>query len=53
GTPYCLTIDFDSLKNNDITIRERDTTEQKRIKINKLTETLASLLNDRISFKDL
>ncbi|MEM4336775.1 MAG: glycine--tRNA ligase, partial [Candidatus Woesearchaeota archaeon] len=41
GTPYCLTIDFDSLKNNDITIRERDTTEQKRIKINKLTETLA------------
>jgi glycyl-tRNA synthetase len=38
GTPYCLTIDFDSLENDDITIRERDTMEQKRIKISELPE---------------
>lgn len=38
GTPYCLTIDFDSLENDDVTIRERDTMEQKRIKISELPE---------------
>ncbi len=33
GTPYCVVIDFDSLENDDVTIRDRDTTEQKRVKI--------------------
>jgi glycyl-tRNA synthetase len=36
GTPYCITIDYDSLKNQDVTIRERDTMEQERIKIKDL-----------------
>tara|TARA_B100001245_G_scaffold181424_1_gene139501 strand:+ start:1010 stop:2341 length:1332 start_codon:yes stop_codon:yes gene_type:complete len=36
GTPYCVVIDFDSLENNDVTIRDRDTTEQKRVKISEL-----------------
>ena len=36
GTPYCVVIDFDSLDNNDVTIRDRDTTEQKRVKITDL-----------------
>lgn len=36
GTPYCVVIDFDSLENNDVTIRDRDTTEQKRVKIEEL-----------------
>lgn len=36
GTPYCVVIDFDSLENNDVTIRDRDTTDQKRIKIEEL-----------------
>lgn len=36
GTPYCVVIDFDSLENNDVTIRDRDTTEQKRVKIESL-----------------
>ncbi len=31
GTPYCLTVDFDSLENNDITLRHRDSMEQERI----------------------
>jgi glycyl-tRNA synthetase len=31
GTPYCFTIDHDTLKDNTITVRDRDTTEQKRI----------------------
>jgi glycyl-tRNA synthetase len=36
GTPYCVVVDFDSLENNDVTIRDRDTTEQKRVKIESL-----------------
>jgi len=36
GTPWCITVDFDSLKTNDVTVRDRDTTKQKRIKISQL-----------------
>lgn len=36
GTPYCAVIDFESLDNNDVTVRDRDTTNQKRIKIDGL-----------------
>ena len=33
GTPYCVTIDFQTLEDNTVTIRNRDTTEQQRVKI--------------------
>jgi glycyl-tRNA synthetase len=33
GTPYCVTVDFDSLEDGAVTIRERDTTEQTRVLI--------------------
>ncbi len=33
GTPYCVTIDFDSLEDDTVTVRDRDTGEQKRVKI--------------------
>ena len=36
GTPMCITIDFDSLDNNTVTIRDRDTMEQKTIQIQEL-----------------
>ena len=36
GTPYCLTVDFDSLENNDLTLRHRDTAKQERISIDDL-----------------
>ncbi|OGN60932.1 MAG: glycine--tRNA ligase [Chlamydiae bacterium RIFCSPHIGHO2_12_FULL_27_8] len=36
GTPYCITVDFDSLNDNSVTIRERDSMQQKRIKIDEL-----------------
>ena len=36
GTPYCVVIDFDSLEDDSVTIRERDTTEQKRVLISSL-----------------
>ncbi len=36
GTPHCVVVDFDSLESNDVTIRDRDTTEQKRVAIDEL-----------------
>lgn len=40
GTPYCITIDFDTLEDNTVTVRDRDTAEQKRVKIDELTDEL-------------
>ena len=36
GTPYCVTVDFDTLEDNAVTIRDRDTMEQVRVKIDEL-----------------
>lgn len=36
GTPYCVTVDFDTLEDDTVTVRERDSTEQKRMKIDDL-----------------
>ena len=38
GTPYCITVDFDTLENNSVTIRDRDTMQQERISIENLKE---------------
>jgi glycyl-tRNA synthetase len=38
GTPYCITIDFDTLNDNAVTIRDRDTMEQVRLKITELKD---------------
>ena len=40
GTPYCVTVDFDTLDNNSVTVRDRDTMEQKRVSIKELGEYL-------------
>jgi glycyl-tRNA synthetase len=40
GTPYCVTIDYDSLNDNSVTLRERDTMEQKRVKISDLAKII-------------
>lgn len=36
GTPYCITFDFDSLNDQSVTIRDRDSMQQVRIKIDEL-----------------
>jgi glycyl-tRNA synthetase len=41
GTPYCVVVDYESLENNTITIRDRDTMEQKRVTIQELLEIIA------------
>ena len=50
GTPYCITIDEDSLKNKDCTIRDRDSTIQIRVKVKELKEVIKKLINGEISF---
>jgi glycyl-tRNA synthetase len=40
GTPYCVTVDYDTLEDNTVTIRDRDTMEQQRISIDKLENYL-------------
>lgn len=45
GTPYCVTIDFDSLEDNSVTIRNRDTLEQERIAIENLASHLFNQIN--------
>lgn len=49
GTPYCITVDHQSLEDNTVTVRHRDTMEQDRIKI----EALNSFLEERVSMKSL
>ncbi len=50
GTPYCITIDDESLKNKDVTIRDRDTTKQIRVKIQDLKDVLRKLINGEVEF---
>ena len=45
GTPYCVTIDFDTLEDGAVTVRDRDTMKQERIAIGKLTAFLQSAIN--------
>jgi glycyl-tRNA synthetase len=44
GTPFCVTVDFDSLVDDAVTIRERDTTAQERVSIADLETVLAAKL---------
>lgn len=44
GTPLCVTVDFDSLDDGAVTIRERDTTEQVRVPIESLAAEVAARL---------
>ncbi|MBF0987458.1 MAG: glycine--tRNA ligase [Clostridiales bacterium] len=41
GTPYCITVDFDTLEDNQVTIRDRDTMEQIRIPIDQVEKYIA------------
>jgi len=52
GTPYCITIDEDSLKKKDVTIRNRDDTKQVRVKISEIKNVLRKLINGEIKFED-
>ena len=46
GTPYCITVDFETLNDNAVTVRDRDTMKQERVKIEELKSYLAGKLAD-------
>ena len=46
GTPFCITFDFDSLEDNCVTVRDRDTMSQERVSIDKLVD----YINEKITF---
>ncbi|MCP5095020.1 MAG: glycine--tRNA ligase [Chloroflexi bacterium] len=45
GTPFCITIDFDTLDDNTVTVRDRDTTEQVRVNVDSLLVYLRERIN--------
>ena len=49
GTPYCVTVDYDTLKDDCVTLRFRDTMEQERVKI----ADLQSIIEDKVSIASL
>ena len=44
GTPYCVTLDFDTIEDKAVTVRERDSMNQDRVSINELVDYLSSRL---------
>ncbi|MFC7114093.1 glycine--tRNA ligase [Natronoarchaeum sp. GCM10025703] len=50
GTPFCVTVDYEALEEGTVTVRERDSTEQVRVSLDDLTETLAALRSGDLSF---
>ncbi len=53
GIPYCITIDFDSLKDKAATIRNRDDTKQIRVNISDLSNVLNGLLSSKVKFEEV
>lgn len=49
GTPFCVTVDFEALDDNTVTIRDRDTLEQERVPIDKLE----GIIRERVDMKQL
>ena len=49
GTPYCVTVDYDTLKDNTVTLRFRDTMEQERVSIDQLN----GIIEDKVSIASL
>ena len=49
GTPYCITIDHQTVEDNTVTIRYRDSMEQERVQIQQLT----NIINEKVSIKSL
>ncbi len=52
GTPYCVTIDFDTLEDNTVTVRDRDTLEQVRIPISEVEGMIAGKVSMNELFRE-
>ena len=53
GSPFCITVDHDSLNDNSVTLRFRDTMEQKRVNIDELAQIIDKEVNMKYLFEQL
>jgi glycyl-tRNA synthetase len=53
GTPFAVTVDHDTLEDNTVTIRDRDSTKQVRVPIERLPATLSGLIAGKVTFHEL
>ncbi|MDD1683568.1 MAG: glycine--tRNA ligase [Methanoregula sp.] len=53
GTPFAVTVDYDTKENNTVTLRDRDSMKQVRVSIDKLPETVSALVDGSITFTSL
>jgi len=53
GTPFAVTLDFDTIKDKTVTIRERDSMKQVRVNIDELETLIPGLIHDKIQFESL
>ncbi|NMA10272.1 MAG: glycine--tRNA ligase, partial [Methanomicrobiales archaeon] len=53
GTPFAVTVDYDTLEDNTVTVRDRDSMEQVRIPIERLPEILSALISGTTAFRDI
>ena len=49
GTPFCITIDHDSLNDHTVTLRDRDTMQQERVAVSELRR----IIDDKVNFRNL
>jgi glycyl-tRNA synthetase len=53
GTPFCVTVDYDTLEDETVTLRERDSTDQARLPVAELPATLSGLRDGNTTFEEL
>ncbi|MCK5039302.1 MAG: glycine--tRNA ligase, partial [Thermoplasmata archaeon] len=53
GTPFCITIDYESKDDDCVTIRHRDTKEQKRVKMNDIEQVARGLIDGSLNFDSI
>ena len=52
GTPFAITVDYDTKENNTVTLRDRDSMKQVRVSIDKLAETVSALVDGSVTFAE-
>lgn len=53
GIPYAITVDYESIESNKVTVRDRDSEKQRRVEVNKLRETLEKLFSGDKNFEEI
>ena len=53
GTPFAVTVDYDTLEDNTVTVRDRDSMEQVRVPVERLPEVLSALISGAAAFHEL